>query len=158
MHGISKARTTESIALVSFTKVPADFSHMSRFFEEVAKRGINIDMISQTAPQHGVLNIAFTAPDEELPKLMELIGGFRKLRPDIQTMVSNGNVKISLYGDEMRNTPGVAAKAMSTVSAAVDTIYLITTSEVDISFLIADEFLQSAQDAIEQAFEIQMES
>ncbi|HJB26668.1 MAG TPA: hypothetical protein H9662_08710 [Firmicutes bacterium] len=158
MHGVSKLNATESITLVSFTKVPADFSYMSVFFEEVAKRGVNIDMISQTAPQHGVLNIAFTAPDEDLPKLMELIGGFRKRHPEIQVMVSSGNVKISLYGDEMRHTPGVAARAISTVSSVVDNIYLITTSEVDISFLIADEALTNVQNAIEQAFETTMEA
>ena len=158
MYGVSKASATESITLVSFTKVPADFSHMTSFFEEVGKREINIDMISQTTPQNGVFTIAFTAPDADLPKLMELIGSFRKRHPDIQTMVSSGNVEISLYGDEMRHTPGVAAKAMSIVAAAVDTIYLITTSEIDISFLIADESFSNAQDAIENTFEIQMEA
>ena len=58
----------------------------------------------------------------------------------------------------MRHTPGVAAKAMSIVAAAVDTIYLITTSEIDISFLSADESFSNAQDAIENTFEIQMEA
>ncbi len=157
MYGVSKASATESITLVSFTKVPADFLHMSGFFEKVAEHGVNIDMISQTAPQSGAINISFTAPDRDLPKLMELIGSFRKQHPEIQTLVSSGNVKISLYGDEMRHTPGVAAKAISTVSSATDTIYLITTSEIDISFLIADESLPNVQEAIEKAFALSME-
>ena len=58
----------------------------------------------------------------------------------------------------MRHTPGVAARAISTVSSVVDNIYLITTSEVDISFLIADEALTNVQNAIEQAFETTMEA
>ena len=72
-------------------------------------------MISQTAPQSGAINTSFTAPAEDLPKLMELIGSFHRRHPEIQTLVSSGNVIISLYGDEMRHTPGVAAKAISTV-------------------------------------------
>ena len=54
MHGVSKLNATESITLVSFTKVPADFSYMSVFFEEVAKRGVKIDMISQSAAKYRV--------------------------------------------------------------------------------------------------------
>ena len=48
MHGVSKLNATESITLVSFTKVPADFSYMSVFFEEVAKRGLHNVMVTQT--------------------------------------------------------------------------------------------------------------
>lgn len=66
--------------------------------------------------------------------------------------MSSGNCKISIFGEEMRGTPGVAAKVFSAVSKVKADIRMITTSEVDISLLVVKADADMTVDAIREIF------
>lgn len=154
MNGVSKITVCEDVALVTFHKVPAKLSLIAGIFSDFAKAGVNIDMISQTAPQGHNIDISFTLPSEHLIRVLEVVNKFRETHAQIKPMVSNGNCKIQLYGEEMRNMNGVAAAAIAAVSKTNVDLALITTSEVDISLLVSCTHYEDAVAALEEMFSV----
>ena len=90
-------------------------------------------MISQTAPKGSVNTLSFTVADEHVPQVLAVLN---EMNTGIRPMVSTGNVKIALYGEEMPSKVGVAAGAFALLNKAGIDILLITTSEVDISIVV----------------------
>lgn len=154
MNGVSKISVTEDVCLISFNNVPRDLSVTSQIMTEFAVQDINIDMISQSAPIGESANVSFTVQSEDLVRALAIIQRFREKHPSVRPIVSSGNCKVQLYGEEMRSMPGVAARAFSVVSSITNEIMLITTSEVDISILIAQHELSSVLDALKQHYGI----
>lgn len=154
MYGVTKLDTSEDIALVSFKKIPLSLSVLSDIFERFAAAGINIDMISQTAPTSRHVSIAFTCPDEDMVKVLEISKALSDRYPDMKPMVSSGNCKIQLYGEEMRDASGVFARALKGLSETSTELQQISTSEVDISLLVGAAHLEEAISALKEAFEL----
>lgn len=133
MSVVHEVYFTENVAVLSFEKAPADIHFLSELFTRVAEAGINVDMISQTAPKSAVNTLSFTVSSEHVPGVLAVL---KKMNTGIRPMVSSGNVKIALYGEEMPSKLGVAADAFAVLAEAGIDILLITTSEVDISILV----------------------
>ncbi|MEM1483882.1 ACT domain-containing protein [Oscillospiraceae bacterium PP1C4] len=152
MDGVSKITVCEDVALVTFHKVSSDLKLIADIFSDFAKAQINIDMISQTAPQGHYIDISFTLQSEQLIKVLELVNKFRETHAKLKPMVSNGNCKIQLYGEEMCEMCGVAASAISAISETDVELTLITTSEVDISLLVTQPHCSEAVEALEKKF------
>lgn len=154
MDGVSRITVSEDVALVTFHKVPNDLNLISNIFDEFSNAKINLDMISQTAPQGHFVNISFTLPSDQLMKVLELAGKFRKMHSALKPMISNGNCKLQLYGEEMREMYGVASSAIEAISHTNVELALITTSEVDISLLVTQPHYNEAIEALENKFKI----
>lgn len=118
----------------------------------IAEKGINVDMISQTAPFGGKTDVSFTVSDENLGQVLEAFGQLRSEYPGIKSDISGGNYKISFFGEEMRYLPGVAAKVFDIISGMKTDVIIITTSEIDISLLIPKADFQVLSSAFEKAF------
>lgn len=143
--------TNSDITLVTLQEFPANTQSVSDVFEEIAKYGINIDMISM-APTHGAYtDLSFTISDVDLVEVLKFTTELKK-KNQIQAIVSSVNHKISVYDEAMRHTPGIAAKVFSAISATNADIRLITTSEVEIALLVTeadyDTVLAALQDAL----------
>ena len=63
-------------------------------------------------------------------QVLDILNHFREAHPSVRPMMSNGNCKIQLYGDQMRELCGVAASVVSAVAQSGADLMLITTSEV----------------------------
>lgn len=155
MNGVSKLSVTEDISLVNFKNIPRDLCISSRIMTEFAEQSINIDMISQSAPTGETADISFTVDSEQVVRALAIVQRFREQYPSLRTSVSTGCCKVQLYGEEMRTRPGVAAQAFTLVSEQNADVRLITTSEVDISLLIADHDLPAVLEALQQHFEVE---
>ena len=70
----------------------------------------------------------------------------------IKPLISGGNVKLQLFGEEMRTTPGVAARAIAALAKAEAELMLVTTSEVDISLLVTKAHSESAVEELKKEF------
>ena len=112
-------------------------------------------MISQSAPTGETADISFTVDSEQVVHALAIVQRFREQYPSLRTSVSTGCCKVQLYGEEMRTRPGVAAQAFTLVSEQNADVRLITTSEVDISLLIADHDLPAVLEALQQHFEVE---
>ncbi|MCI8649196.1 MAG: ACT domain-containing protein [Anaerotruncus sp.] len=152
MNGVSKITICEEVALVTFCNIQNDLRLTAEIFSKFAKSGINIDMICQTAPKGQQIDLSFTLSSNRLVDALAVAKKFQETHPGLTPMVSSGNAKIQLYGEEMREMNGVAAAAISALSQTGVELTLVTTSEVDISLLIAQAHLLEAHDALEKTF------
>ncbi len=158
MNGVTQIRLTEDVALITFHNTPADSTLTAAIFTEFANAGINIDMISQTAPQGSTITLSFTVFSTDLIQVLELSNGFRDKYPSIKPMVSSGNCKIQLYGEEMPQMHGVAASAIAAIAKVGAELNLITTSEVDISLLVGNHHINEAIASLEETFGVACDS
>ena len=69
-------------------------------------------------------------------KVFETASKLRELHPELKLAISSGNTKISVFGEGMKNCPGVASKVFSAIALTGAEVRMITTSEVDISVLV----------------------
>lgn len=148
MNGITSIDTTENVALISFKKIPRDLAFLADIFERFASEGVVIDMISQTSPIGGHVSISFTCPEKDMVKVIKLTNGFNDVKP----MVSTGNCKLSLSGEEMREAHGVFARVIRCLSKTSAELLQVTTSEVEISLLIPFAHLDDAVGALSAEF------
>ena len=140
MNGVSKISVCDEIALVSFQRIPSDIATLASIFTRLANAKVNLDMISQTAPQGHLIGLSFTLRSEQLVEVLELINQFRETHPDIKPMVSNGNCNIQLYGEEIDAE-----------------LTLISTGEVEISLLVPKSSCDAAVKALEEKFSVKPE-
>ena len=132
--------TTGDITLVTLQNCPSELKFTADVFQKIGELGIDVDMIS-LAPAHGAYtSVSFTISDNDLDKILAFTAELHE-QADIKTIVSSGNSKISVYDQNMKNSPGVAARVFDAAASVETDIRLITTSEVDISLLVtaADE-------------------
>jgi len=154
MYGVSRLDVYEEVALVTFRKIPSNLPLISDIFSRFAKEKIVIDMISQTAPAGEFVSISFTCMDSDMVKVLEISNELSQKYPQLKPMVSSGNCKIQLSGEEMRIASGVFSRALSALSATGAELQQITTSEVDISLLVPATRLDEAVRALNTSFEL----
>jgi aspartate kinase len=152
MNGVTQISVTEDVSLITFNKVPNDLKVISGIFEAVSEAGINIDMVSQTAPQGQYVTFSFTVGNEDTINVLSLANNLK-----IKPMVSTGNCKVQLYGEEMPQMHGVFSKVVSSVATTDAELLLITTSEVDISLLVSSAVVQEVITALERDFAVTAE-
>lgn len=152
MNVISKMDFTENVAIVSFEKAPAKIAFLSKLFDMVADAGINVDMISQTAPKGEQNTIAFTVSDDMVTKVLTVVTALSPESGAVMPLISAGNVKISLYGEEMPSKVGVAADAFHRLGEQGIDILLITTSNVDISIVVRSADADAAYALLQSAY------
>lgn len=157
MNGVSKLTLSEDISVITFNRLPAAPAGVAKILNQFSDEEINIDMISQTAPNSGFISLSLTVFAEDLLKALALCNRLKETMPDLRPLVSSGNCKLQLYGDEMRTMHGVAAKAIDTIAASGAEIYLITTSEVDISVLVPRDKSYEAVAALKETFGVACE-
>ena len=102
-------------------------------FENIANKGINIDMISQTAPINNYVNISFTIAKEDLNDCRDIASIYSKGE---NIIIDDNITKLSLVGLGMKNTAGVASKVFKIFKEHNINVKLITTSEIKISCAI----------------------
>ena len=158
MDAINKITVSEGVTLITLRNSPADMKFVSQVFGMIAKKGINVDMISQTAPLGGKIDLSFTISEEDLGAIIELFSALRAQNPALKSDISSGNCKISLYGEPMRFTPGVAARVFETIAALNTDIRIIPTSEIDISILVPQAEFHLVAEAFEKDFHIRLDA
>ncbi len=154
MNGISKITVTDNVSLVSFEYLPADGKSVARLLSAVANGGVNVDMISQSAPCSHSVSLSFTIADDDLIKTLRICNELGASIGGAKPMVSSSNCKIQMYGAEMAETPGVAARAIEAIAGSGAELGLITTSEVDISCLVPAINIDEAVESVERTFSL----
>jgi len=152
MKVISQVYFTENISVISFETAPANIGFLASLFDMVAKAGINVDMISQTAPKGLNNSISFTVIDTRVADILQIVRNLEGKYKTVKPLVSIGNVKISLYGEEMPSKVGVAADAFNRLNEKGIDIILITTSDVDISMVVQSSHADLAYETLKNAY------
>ena len=152
MYGVSKLDICEDVALISFSKAPSGVPVLADVFAHFAESGVNIDMISQSAPGDGSVGISFTCAGADMVRVLALTKELGARYPALRPLVTPGNCKLQLFGEEMREMSGVFARAVGALRSIPAELRLVTTSEVDISLLIDSPHAEEAAAALRAEF------
>lgn len=151
---VTSISTVYNVALVTVDNLPNDMNLISDIFSKIASEKINIDMISQAPPYKGKINISFTLPAEDIIKVISLLNSFKTEVPAIRIEIDSDNTKITVFGEAMKNIPGVAAHLFTLLALNGIEVKLVTTSEVEISYLIYEKDIDKAIQAIKDEFNV----
>jgi aspartokinase len=155
MKGVVTAiKYVGGVTAITINHLPAEIDVIAGIFHQIANKGISVDMISQTVPKGKSINISFTIDDNELSKVLGVLGAYKKDHPDIISDVSTGNAKFSFCGETMADIPGVGAVVLSILKEEGIDIKMITTSESDISLLVDEVNAQRCIDAAEAFYSL----
>jgi aspartate kinase len=109
-------------------------------------------MIIQNVGQGSLTDISFTVPRADLRKAVDFV---QRVVKDIEAKsmtVTEAIAKVSLVGVGMRTHSGVAAKMFAVLSKEGINIQMISTSEIKISCVIDEKYLELAIRSLHAAF------
>lgn len=152
---VTSINVTYNVALITVDNLPSNVKLISDIFNSVSEQNINIDMISQAPSYRGSISLSFTLPANDLVKAISVLNKFKKSVRELNVEVDAENTKLQVYGDAMKNIPGVAAKLFTLLANEGIEIKLVTTSEVDISYLIYEKDVDRAISSIKSEFGIE---
>lgn len=142
---------TENVSAVTFNNVPLYKTIMEDTLTAVAEAGINIDMISMTAPTSERFGFGFTLDDDDMPKLLTVAKRLKE-KHDITPMINSSNRKIVIKTGEMEAQAGFAAKVFNLLNKIDAMILLITTGVDEISVLIRESDGEAAEAGLRELF------
>jgi aspartate kinase len=150
--GIAYSRDEAKITLV---KIPDQPGVAAAIFGPLADAGVNVDMIVQNVSEDGrKTDLTFTVARSELTRALAAIET-AATQIGYKDLISDSNVaKISIIGIGMRAHPGVAQTMFRTLSDKGINIQVISTSEIKVSVLIAEEYVELAVRALHSAYEL----
>ncbi|MFT8315419.1 MAG: aspartate kinase [Clostridium sp.] len=125
--------TSDEDVAITIKDIYSDINILSNLFEALASKKISIDMISQTAPIDGKVNVSFTIPKESLEECLNVIDDFAERE---NVYVDKDIDKFSVVGIGMKTSSGVAAKMFKLFSDNGIEVKMITTSQIRITCAI----------------------
>ncbi len=143
------------VAKITIVGVPDRPGIARSIFEPMADQGLNVDMIVQNVGHDGSTDLSFTVDRANLARterLLELLGkdlGFTDVQTDAAV------AKVSIVGEGIHNHPGYAAQMFGALADEGINISMISTSEIRITCIIAEERIDQAAKAIHRTFRLQ---
>ncbi|OGT37892.1 MAG: aspartate kinase [Gammaproteobacteria bacterium RIFCSPHIGHO2_12_FULL_38_14] len=141
-------------AIISVSGIPQQTGLEGLILHKISEAHIEVDMIAQHTSSFNTIHFTFTVHRREHDKALKII---EKLAVDLKATSVNTNArigKLSLVGIGMRSHTGVASTMFQALGAAKIPIQMITTSEIKISVIIDEVFLEQGVRIIHQAFEL----
>jgi aspartate kinase len=150
VSGIAYSRDEAKVTLLRVADRPGVAASI---FGPLADHAINVDMIVQNVSEDGrATDLTFTVAKADLERALAVLEqsreqlGFHSLKPDSNV------VKISVIGVGMRSHAGVAKQMFQTLADKGINIQVISTSEIKVSVLIAEEYTELALRALHTAY------
>ncbi|WP_211466605.1 aspartate kinase, partial [Collimonas silvisoli] len=119
----------------------------------VADANIEVDMIIQNQSVDGKTDFTFTVPRGEYTKAMDVLNEKVKAHIGAASITGDAKVsKVSVVGVGMRSHVGIASQMFRTLAEEGINIQMISTSEIKISVLIDEKYMELAVRALHKAF------
>ena len=155
ISGIAFSRDEAKITL---TRVPDRPGIASKILGAIAEANIDVDMIVQNISVDGMTDFSFTVHRNEYAKAMEVLA--EKVKAAIGATSIQGDAricKVSVVGIGMRSHVGIASLMFRTLAEEGINIQMITTSEIKISVVVDDKYMELAVRALHKAFGLEQE-
>ncbi len=122
----------------------------------IADANVEVDMIIQNQSVEGKTDFTFTVPRGEFAKSMDVLTKSVKEHINAVEIVGDAKVsKVSVVGVGMRSHVGIASAMFRTLSEEGINILMISTSEIKISVLIDEKYMELAVRALHKAFDLE---
>ena len=150
VSGIAYSRDEAKITLL---EVPDKPGIAAGIFGPLAEAGVNVDMIVQTvSPDGEKTDMSFTVTKADLDRSVAVL---EKCRDDLgfgELVADSGVAKVSVIGVGMRSHAGVAQRMFRALADKGINIMVISTSEIKVSVLVAEEYTELALRALHSAY------
>ena len=143
------------VAKITVVGVPDRPGIASAIFEPLAKASISVDTIVQNASINNITDLTFTVARGDLDKAMSLAKPVAKSVGARECVSDSTLAKVSIIGTGMQHTPGYAATMFRVLYEQGINIQLITTTEIRITCIIAEDRVVDAVRALHKAFELE---
>ncbi|HIF73686.1 MAG TPA: aspartate kinase [Porticoccaceae bacterium] len=120
----------------------------------VSESGIEVDVIVQNAAADGTNDITFTVKRGESDKAKEILDEVADSLGTAEVILDKKICKVSIVGVGMRSHAGIASRMFKALADEGINIQLITTSEIKISIVIEEKYLELAVRALHSAFDL----
>jgi len=148
--GIAYSRDEAKVTLRNVADRPGV---AARIFGPLAEANINVDMIVQNiSPAGDWTDLTFTVAKSDLKRAVQLLDR-HKADFGYEDLLADGDVvKVSVIGVGMRSHAGVAQTMFTALADKGINIQVISTSEIKVSVLIAEEYTELALRALHTAY------
>lgn len=151
ISGIAFTRDEAKLTMRGVKDIPGI---ASRIVGPISEANIEVDMIVQNVAADGSTDFTFTVRRSDYEQAAKIL---KKVATDIDAADTTGDnkiAKLSLVGVGMRSHAGVASKMFKVLSEESINIQMISTSEIKISVVIDEKYLELAARALHSAFEL----
>lgn len=125
-----------------------------KIISPVSDANIEVDVIVQNMAADGTTDLTFTVHRNELQKAHEVTLNIAEKLNAKEVVIDNDICKVSVVGVGMRSHAGIASKMFSALAEAGINIQLITTSEIKISVVIEEKYMELAVRCLHSAFNL----
>jgi aspartate kinase len=139
-------------AKVTLRHVPDRPGIATAVFGPLSLANVNVDMIVQNVSAEGATDMTFTIGRSDLPRVIACLERERE-KIGFSTLLTDRDVaKISVVGVGMRSHAGIANTMFRTLAERSINIQVISTSEIKVSVLIAEDYTELAVRALHTAY------
>jgi aspartate kinase len=155
VSGIAYSRDEAKITLVA---VPDRPGVAASIFGPLSDANINVDMIVQNVSEDGKnTDMTFTVSKGDFERAKQVLTG-KQNSLNFRALISDSNVvKVSVIGVGMRSHAGIAQRMFKALAEKGINIQVISTSEIKISVLVAEEYTELAVRALHTAYGLDAE-
>ena len=150
VRGVVSDKNAARIAVIGLKDIPGV---AFKLFNHLARYDINVDIILQSVGRDGTKDISFTVAKDKVDEAVEIIERHRTGSLQYQTLdVEKSVAKISVVGAGMNSHAGVAAKMFEALYDVGVNIKMISTSEIRVTVLIDDQYIDKSLKAVHEKF------
>jgi aspartate kinase len=149
ISGIAFTKDETKLSILGVPDVPG---MAFKVFGPISDANIEVDVIVQNVGAHHTNDITFTVQRKDGDKAARICEQVAKEIGAQSVAIDNKVAKISLVGVGMRSHAGIASKMFGALASENINIQLITTSEIKISVVVEEKYLELAVRALHSAF------
>ena len=127
----------------------------SKILGPIAAANIEVDMIVQNIAEDQSTDFTFTVNRGEYKKAMEILERISKELGARNIKGDDKIVKVSIVGVGMRSHAGIASKMFDSLAKEGVNIRMISTSEIKISVVVDEKYLELAVRTLHEAFDLE---
>lgn len=154
ISGIAFARDEAKVTVSGVPDVPGT---AFRILGAVSDADIDVDVIVQNVAADGSTDITFTVKRPNVEHAQQIVSAVAAELGAGRVSVDDRIGKVSMVGVGMRSHPGVASRMFKTLADEGINIQIITTSEIKISVVIDEKYLELAVRSLHAAFGLEGE-
>lgn len=146
-------------AKLTITGVPDRPGVAYQILGPVSDANIEVDMIIQNTSVDGMTDFSFTVHRNDYQKAMEILQKQVKVQLSARDVIGDNKIaKVSVVGVGMRSHSGLASQMFRALAGDGINIQMISTSEIKISVVIDEKYLELAVRVLHKSFELDQPS
>lgn len=151
ISGIAFNRDEAKLTLLGVPDLPGV---ASRILKPVSDANIEVDMIVQNVAADQTTDFTFTVHRNDYDKAFAILKDVNAMLGGRECVGDNKIAKVSIVGVGMRSHAGVASKMFTTLADENINIQMISTSEIKVSVVMSEKYMELAVRALHSAFDL----